>query len=160
MSRLWIVCNCKTIEADCIDCSIIVPISPRSQIDCPRPQSDKMWPSSNDDYKAKIRKGWPVNYGSVILASGTNGTEQRGGFKVVVIGCSKVSSNEINYLESVHCDFWNYCNLNEIQWDHQSSAKIDEFGLIFVWGSFTFTLYSLVFSAIPSGLCQDARIAK
>ena len=72
-------------------------------------------------------KAGPGNYGRVNLACGTNGTEQRGGSKVVVFGCSRLSANESNYL-SVHCNPWSYCNLNEI---HDSIVKNDELALIF-----------------------------
>ena len=39
-------------------------------------------------------KAGPANYSPMNLLCGTNGTEQRGGSKVVVIGCSKEFSNE------------------------------------------------------------------
>ena len=103
------------------------PISPglRSEasgrIPDPRPLPGD--PLQSEDFA----KAGPVNYGRVNLACGTNGTEQRGGCKVVVCSCSRLSANESNYL-SVHCNPWSYCNLNEI---HESIVKNDELALIF-----------------------------
>ena len=45
-------------------------------------------------------KAGPANYSPMNLLCGTNGTEQRGGSKVVVIGCSKEFSNETPFLDS------------------------------------------------------------
>ena len=55
--------------------------------------------TNNDENKARIRKGWPCELRpcEFCLWNKWNGT--KGGSKVVVIGCSKVSSNEINYLD-------------------------------------------------------------